>query len=205
MPILVNKRWEAFVLAYYGDANASEAAKIAGYSPKAARAIASRLLTKANIVERLRELQEAAASAKIMSTIERKERLSEIARARMSDFVSVGESGSARFNVTPESLHCGGVASATTRTVVGRDDNPDIDFTTISLHDPVKAIAELNKMENIGRNDAPNVNIQNNSMVIQVVSEQAKAMLADVLAGKGTEATPMLTEGKVFADSNQKP
>ena len=54
----------------------------AGYSPRSARVTASHLLTKANILERLRELQQEAASDKILSILQRKQILTEIIRAR---------------------------------------------------------------------------------------------------------------------------
>jgi len=80
MPSLVNKQWEKFCIEYFGKKNGQEAAIAAGYSPKTARSIASRLLTKVNIQNRLRELKEKAASRKVMSVRERMERLSTFGR-----------------------------------------------------------------------------------------------------------------------------
>ena len=80
MSTLLNIQWEKFCLSIFTGKSGQDAAIEAGYSVKAARQIASRLLTKANIVARLQELQAKAASAKIMDVVERKERLTEIAR-----------------------------------------------------------------------------------------------------------------------------
>ena len=88
MAPLINHQHEKFCLAYFSGKNGKEAAIEAGYSEKTAYALASRLLRNVKISERLRELQEAAASARIMGKTERMERLSEIARARVTDFVS---------------------------------------------------------------------------------------------------------------------
>lgn len=91
MTPLVNNQWEKFCLAYFEGRNAKNAAIKAGYSVKAARQIASRLLTKADIVVRLQELQGKAASAKIMSVIERKERLTEIAKGEKETVRAIAE------------------------------------------------------------------------------------------------------------------
>ena len=82
IPPLKNQRHEFFVQLIFENQGtptpAYECAIRAGYSLKAARQIASRLLTYANIQARLKELNAAAASARIMSVQERKDRLSEI-------------------------------------------------------------------------------------------------------------------------------
>jgi len=80
MPPLINKQWEKFCIEYFGDKNGKDAAIAAGYSPRTARSMASRLLTKVNISDRLRELQEAVANKAIMSVTQRKERLSTFGR-----------------------------------------------------------------------------------------------------------------------------
>ena len=71
---------EKFCLEYMVCGNATKSALVAGYSPKTAMSIGGENLRKPAIMSRLRELQEAAATTKIMSVAERKERLSEIAR-----------------------------------------------------------------------------------------------------------------------------
>lgn len=76
MATLVNRQWECFCIEYFGGKNKQDAAKAAGYSPRTAGAIASRLLRKVKIIERLQELQEEVASAAIMDVRERQERLS---------------------------------------------------------------------------------------------------------------------------------
>ncbi len=109
MPPLNNSRQEKFCLEYISGKSGQKAAIDAGYSPRSARVTASRLLTKANITSRIAELQNEAASNKVLTVRQRKERLSEIA-----------------LNSTIEG-------------------------------NPVQAIAELNKMEKIYSEEAPNV------------------------------------------------
>jgi len=53
----LNDKQERFCQEYILDANGSRAAIVAGYSPKAAKEQASRLLTKANIVDRISQLK----------------------------------------------------------------------------------------------------------------------------------------------------
>ncbi len=146
MGILVNKQHEAFCVAYFGGMNGKEAAVKAAYSPKTARSMASRLLTKVNIITRLQELQEAAVNAKIMSVIERKERLSEIARARLSDFVECGQDGS-WINIGLDSVNSAALQEIKSKTEYDDDGSHPTVVTNIRLRDPIVAIQELNKME----------------------------------------------------------
>lgn len=60
--------------------NKREAAIAAGYSEKSASAIASQLLKKTKILKRIEELAKDAERKTVMDTIERQERLTEIAR-----------------------------------------------------------------------------------------------------------------------------
>lgn len=79
----LSPKQEAFCLAYATSGNATKAYKEAGYKVKsdaAARAHASRLVTKGNVQKRLQEIQDEMASEKIMDAKEMQERLTEIAR-----------------------------------------------------------------------------------------------------------------------------
>jgi len=93
MSTLLNTQWEKFCLAIFTGKSGQDAAIEAGYSVKAARQIASRLLTKANIVARIQEIQTKAASKKIMDAIERKERLTEIARETLEGKFGINRQG----------------------------------------------------------------------------------------------------------------
>jgi len=68
--------------------NGSQSALAAGYSarnPKNAHIIAWTLLKREDVQARLKELRKATADEAIMSVVERKRRLSQIARARYDD------------------------------------------------------------------------------------------------------------------------
>ena len=71
---------QRFCLEYLNSGNATQAAIKAGYSPKTARSIATENLSKLAIQDQLTELIKITDTPKIMSAIERKERLSELAR-----------------------------------------------------------------------------------------------------------------------------
>ncbi len=85
---LARKRHESFCLHYMSTMNGSQSALAAGYSarnPKNAHIIAWTLLKREDVQARLKELRKATANEAIMSVIERKRRLSQIARASYDD------------------------------------------------------------------------------------------------------------------------
>lgn len=167
MPPLKNQRQERFCLEYFKSGNAAASAVKAGYSVKAVRQVSSRLLTFANIQKRLGELRKKAEAASIMTVVERKQRLSEIGRAKIPDFV--GEDG---ITVSKDSPNAGAVAEVTTRTKLFRKTGEAINITNLKLHSPIQAINELNKMEGV-YTDQVNINVNLipalNSIIIQVV------------------------------------
>lgn len=87
----LNARQQQFVLNLVGGMSQKDAALMAGYKPSRARQTASRLLaTNGNIAARLHELQDTATSEKIASVVERKERLTAVARHRIETPVTAG-------------------------------------------------------------------------------------------------------------------
>lgn len=68
----MNERQKRFAEAYAADPNATEAAKAAGYSGKTARSQGQRLLTNADILEYIHELQERSASHRIATMTQTK-------------------------------------------------------------------------------------------------------------------------------------
>jgi len=131
---------ETFCLKYFELGNASEAATIAGYSTRSIRNIASVNLTKTNIIKRIDQLRQAAEDASIASVVERKQRLTEIARANIPDYVQ--EDG---IRLNGQSPNTGAVSEITTKTKM-LSNGPAV-ITNLKLHNPIQAIAELNKMD----------------------------------------------------------
>lgn len=109
----------------------------------------------------------------IMTASERKERLTEIARARIPDFIS--EEG---IKVEKDSPNVAAVAEITTKTRVYRKTGEPITTTNLKLHNPISAIDLLNKMENMYSDSHVinlNQNIQNVEARIVNFNEEAVA------------------------------
>lgn len=146
MPILKNKRQEKFALALFQGMTQKDAALEAGYKPSRVDVTASELVRNSKIFNRILELGKMAESDAIMSVRERKERLSEIARARLTDYVTCGPDRDL-INVGPESPNTGALQEITSRTEYDKDGAGVAVITKLKLHNPITAIAELNKME----------------------------------------------------------
>lgn len=144
MSTLLTPKQERFCLYFINSDNATQAAIDAGYSVKTAQSIASENLTKPVIRERIKELREATTSVRVMPVQERKERLSEIARARLTDYVT--DQGIKIDKDSPNTAALSGIKTKIKYSRKGRE--PEI-VTDIDLHDPAKAIDLLNKMDKI--------------------------------------------------------
>lgn len=91
---LTNEKQEKFCLHYAKTGNATEAYKVAGYKSKtegSAIACASRLLKKANVQERIREIRSEVEKPAIMEIAEMQERLSAIGRMEVKEEVATAK------------------------------------------------------------------------------------------------------------------
>lgn len=177
----LNQKQETFCLKYFKLGNATEAAILAGYNPKYAATHTTRWLKMANISERLAELNKAAKDETIAEVIERKRILTEIIRARMSDFVKVGADG-IRISIDPDNANCAALREV--RSWAKCNDNGTRKVVTIiKLRDPIQAIAELNKMEHIYEPEG-SVTIDNRSVTINVNSEKARSLTQRLIKGE---------------------
>ena len=180
----LTQKQETFCVKYFEIGNASEAARLAKYSPKTAAVIGRENLLKPNIQARIAELREEVKGAAIMNVQERQEVLSEIARANMTNFVEVGQDG-AWFNIDNSNLNSRAIQSVQSKTVLGKDGADDAVFIRVNLHDPMKAIDLLNKMEGI-YSEGSTVNIDNR--IIEIHDPKGKLVSAiNRLAARGTE------------------
>ncbi len=113
---------ERFCLNVFSGMRQHEAYLKAGYSANQLPAVidvnATRLIRNPNCVLRLAELQSKAKSAKIMTVTERKERLTEIAQARLTDYQT-----SDGITVDKASLNTGAIESLEVSTRRLRDSN----------------------------------------------------------------------------------
>ena len=112
--------------------NASEAARLAGYSEKSARSIGSENLTKPNI----QELIEQRIATMALSADEVLARLSDLANADMSDFISLSEQG---FKIDLKKARDLG------RTHLIRKIRQDQNGIQIELHDAKDALIQLGR------------------------------------------------------------
>lgn len=170
---LKNARREKFCLNLVSGMSQAEAARQAGYSQKlaASASFGSALLSFLNVKVRLRELRDVIASESIMSVAERKERLSEIGKAKLRDY---------RGDPFADSVPNPGALSE----VSYDPEDPDA-VTKVKLHSPLLAIAELNKMERIYE-IGTTVNLNQSIVNVQVVSPRAKELTEKILEGDRT-------------------
>lgn len=183
MNILTQKQ-ETFCLKYFELGNATEAAIIAGYSCKTAQTIAAENLGKPMIIERLKELRQVAEDTSIATVVERKQVLTEIIRERFGNFI---KADGVELELTDENLRSAALQEIRiTDFTGGKDGRAKEKTTTIKLHNPIQAIAELNKMERIYEAVGTMV-IDNRTLTINVMSDKAKELTERLIEGERTE------------------
>ena len=177
-------RQETFCLKYIELNNGTQAALAAGYSKNSAKVIASENLTKPAIKARLAELREKTGQTEdntIASVIERKQVLTEIVRGRLGHFVDTeGEVISVKDGMLNNA------ALSEVKTVVftgGKDGRASEKTTTIKLHSPITAIAELNKMEHV-YTEGTTVNVDNRKIEIHDAKGKLISILNSMFARK---------------------
>ena len=186
----LTQRQETLCVKYFELGNATEAAIQAGYKAKAARFIASRLLTKDNIRARIQELRQKVEDKAIMNVSERQRKLTEIARARLTDFMELGQDGS-WVNLGPEVPMSGAIQEIHSRTTYD-ENGPNLTvFTSVKLHDPLKAIDLLNKMDKLYSEGSQVQNNINRAVNILVMDEETKDLI-----NRAGERTRIIKEGK---------
>lgn len=186
---LTNKQ-ELFANYIFQGMPQSEAYIKAGYSsnmlPSTIYENASRLANSTKILARVNELRSKIDKSKVMLVQERLERLSEIARGRIVDYQEAGLDGAGYILITKDSPNTAAIAGIESATKFDENGNTGTLFTKIKLHNPIAAIAELNKMEHI-YNDNPVVNVDNRKLIVITDSEKAKLLTEAIAEGEGTE------------------
>ena len=175
---------ERFCLTYLELGSGQEAARQAGYSPKWISRTARDLLASPQVQARLEELKGKLGDEErlaIMSREERQIRLSQIARASITDFMEMGQDGT-WVNIGKEHPMGGAVDELRSRTEYDENGAHSTVHTSVKLHDPMKAIDLLNKMDKI-YSDGPQVNIDNRKLEIIVQSEKSRDLLTEITEG----------------------
>lgn len=171
---LRNARREKFCLALVGGLSQAEAARQAGYSERVARSLGQRLMTFVDVKIRLIELRDILASQNIMSIAARKERLSQIGQANLRDY--------SKDPFNENTPNPGALAQVEQEfDIRGVEPYP----VKIKLHDPVKAIGELNKMERVYETGT-NINISQSVVNVQVVTPKARELTDKIIEGDRT-------------------
>jgi phage terminase small subunit len=120
----------------------------AGYSSKQLPATLDRnaceLAKSSKVVARREELVKQAVDASVMTVLERKRRLSELGKASLVDFM--GEDGEPVLSRDVPNNSAASEYSVRTRST---KDGDTIKERTLKLRDPIAAIAELNKMDGL--------------------------------------------------------
>lgn len=150
---------ETFCLKYLELPTATAAMIAAGYSPKYAHNNTPEVLHHPLVKARIKELRQKMEDATVMNGLERRQRLSEIGRARLTDFMVLGEDGS-WVNLGPETKLTGAIQEIHSRTEYDDKGASPTVHTSVKLHNPIQAIDLLNKMDKI-YSDNPPTNINN--------------------------------------------
>jgi phage terminase small subunit len=137
---------EKFCYEYCFDFNATQAAIRAGYSENTARSIASQLLTKVNIQEKIKAMQDNLAET---AGISRLKVLSEHMKLAFNSIAHLHNTWINRKDfesLTEDQKSC--IAEISTQTKIQRigEELVDVDFVKIKLYDKQKALDSISKM-----------------------------------------------------------
>jgi hypothetical protein len=198
----LTQRQETFCVKYFERGNATWAAVAAGYSRRGAAVTGSVNLRRPLIMARLRELRQRAEDEAVVSVLERKRKLSEIVRGRVTDYLGELSGG---LPVGKEMVNPGAVERLITRTIVGGDgprrsglrkkgdnhsrlrleeDNHSVVIVMLKMRDPVRAIALLNKMDGVYDEESAS-NQEMRTVTFRVDREGAPAETAAAEKGTG--------------------
>ncbi len=149
----LTQKQERFATNLLQDISQREAFLQAGYStrnrsPSAIDVDASRLANSPKILLRLAELRKEASKALVANFEERQRILTEISRGNLLDYQEVGADGG-YLSIGKESPNTRAISEITSRTEYTADGAGAAVVTKVKLHNPVQAIAELNKMDKV--------------------------------------------------------
>ena len=174
---------ERFTLNLFKGLSQREAYIQAGYSknnsPNTIDRHAYDLANNDKVLTRFNELRDMTTTEAVMPVIERKERLSEIGRAKLTDFQTAGADGSF-IDIGPENKSAGALQEITSRTEYNANGSNPAIITKVKLHDPVRAIDLLNKMDKIYSDGSP-VN-EDNRVINFILSDNQSRNLIEGIA-----------------------
>lgn len=129
------------------DNNPSTAATKAGYSAKGNRSQACKLMKREEIKAEIRRLQDEIITPQIASVLERKKRLTEIIRAKFTDYFEI-VNGKVQWKESIGKEEADGIFEIKNITRTDKSGST-VATTSITLIDPIKAINTLNQMDGL--------------------------------------------------------
>lgn len=141
---------ERFCYEYVLHLNASKAACLAGYSERSSRVTASRLLTKVNIQDRIRQMRDSLAETAQISALKIIKEHDKIAFSSIAHLHKTWIERTEFEHLTEDQKAC--IRSITTKLMkknVGTKDDPDIvdvEYVKIELYDKQKSLDSLSEM-----------------------------------------------------------
>jgi phage terminase small subunit len=188
---------ERFCLNLFQGMNQSKAYVEAGYICKNLNTVKSnacRLAKNADILQRLAELKQQVAHDKVMTVQERLERLSEIARTNLTDFMELGQDGT-WVNLGKDTPKTGAIQEIHSRTEYDDNGSHPTIYTSVKLHDPLKAIDLLNRMDKV-YSDSAIVNIDNRktTRIYNIIVPETKSLLEKLEHEGRVESDPDISQ-----------
>jgi len=173
----LTQKQETFCLNLFQGMSQRDAYVAAGYSPNQSPATidqhACELAKRDKVMARCEELRQKAEDASVANVLERKQVLTEIVRGRFADFMT---------RLSAEKLKSAALQEIR---IIEHGGEVPVKTTTIKLHSPIQAIAELNKMERIYEAEG-SVTIDNRTLIINVKSEKGKTLTERLMVGERT-------------------
>jgi len=168
MPALKNSRHEIFTQNWFSGETKEKSAIIAKYEPKWATSIGSKLSINPKIVARYNELQEAAASSKVMNRQEMLEAHTEIARGRVGHFLDDNNRIKQDSNLSSAAIQ----EFDTSEVKIGRGKHAVLaTITKLKLHDPVRSMQEIAKLQGHYPKEGAGIGNQENRVINFIVSD----------------------------------
>ncbi len=168
-----------------------------GYSSKMALSTidcnASVLAKNPKVLARIEELRKRAEDASVMTVLERKQRLTEISRARLTDFMELGQDGS-WVNIGKETPQGAATQEIHSRTEYDENGAKPTVHTSIKLHDSMKAIDILNKMDKLYA-EGGTINVDNRKVEAKFAIIDPREVARAILEAEQLGLTPGLLGG----------
>lgn len=189
----LTQKQDAFALNIFNGMSQRGAWREAGYSTRYPIAHidrdASLLANSPKILQRLQELNQRTEDASVASVLERKQVLSSIVRATPRDVLDISQDRKDA-QIKPEALESPAVSYIRTeQRMIGV---VPIRVTRVGMADKVRAITELNKMENIYSDGALVQNNVNRIVNILVMDQRTK----DLIEHAGDRTELLINAGK---------